>query len=257
MFNIIISTLLLSSTINNGNTNSSLNTKKYFDNTKIIDFLYKINEGYRTIYEICENTEIETSTPFNLRGDTKPNCKFNMTYIKNSNTIIIYTIPEEIRTFMYNTKNIKCNNQVIECGILTIVIKLLDLVNSAVKITAENIDYLWTNLKIINFEDYYYLYLNSVSNNEIITNITLSKQKANIILETEKNRINKMKTKNWINSITGSIDNYMGTPIKDTGIYLTSTFGDLFSNALEHSIPNIAFEYKIIILLIMVLLIKN
>jgi hypothetical protein len=257
MSRVLITTLFLSLTIKNGNTNSSLNNRKYLDEDKITNFLYKINEGYRTIYEICENIEIETSSHFNLLGNKNPNCKYNMSYIIDSKTIIIYNIPNDIREFLYRSKTNKCKNLLIECGTLTIIIKLLDLVNSAVKITAENTDYLWINLRIINFKDNYYLYLNSLSNNEIITNITLSKQKANIILETEKNRIKKMLARTWINSITGSIDNFIGTPIKDTGLYLTSTFGDLFSNALEHSIPNIAFEYKIIILLIMVLLIKK
>jgi len=246
---------------NTNNTNITTTELSIYDNAnnitniKIINFLYKINEGQRLIYDMCEVLDETYSI---ISGSNKPNCEYNISYIDKTD-IQVYNIKKDIRTFFQEEKKNFCKKQKIECGELTIIIKLLDIINSAIKLAFinNNKDDLWTNLKIIDFNELFNLYANSLNNVNILTNITLAKQKANVILEIEKNRLRKEISRTWLQQSTNKISIYLGEPIYNLLNYAGSSFGDLLSTTVEHSLPKLSMEYKCIIGLVLILLIKR
>ena len=129
----------------------------------------------------------------------------------NGTDIIISRIDEDIIKFFKNEKKTFCKEQKMECGELTIVIKLSNLINSAVDISLKNnaID-LFINLEIIDFNSKYDLYKNALSNINIITNITLAKQKSNVILNMEKTRLDKIQSKTYFSRFTDKIEIWIG-----------------------------------------------
>tara|TARA_B110001469_G_C9459222_1_gene231502 strand:+ start:50 stop:550 length:501 start_codon:yes stop_codon:yes gene_type:complete len=122
-----------------------------------------------------------------------------MSYI-NENKIIIYGIDESIKKFFLEEKINFCKQEKIECGELTIMMKLINLLNSAVHISinTKNINDFIINLDIIEFEPLFKLYKSSLFNTELLANITVRKQKANILLTREKNRLYNEQNQNSI-----------------------------------------------------------
>lgn len=240
--------------INSINPINPINNYKVIINNytlnKIKIFLYKLNDGKRLIYDMCE---ILDETYSIVSGSNKPDCQYNISYI-NSDNIHVFKIKNEIRTFFLNERKNFCSKQQIECGELTIIIKLLDILNSGIDLAiTNNINFLWINLEIINFDELYNLYKKSLVNNEILTNITLSKTKANIILEQEKNRLKILLNKNWMDKYTNYIYIYIGDPINNSIGYIANSF----SSTIEKAIPNISIELKIIFVLLLLLFIKR
>ena len=153
----------------------------------IVSFLKNINDGNILVNDICESLDETYSI---MAGTTKPSCEYNISYI-NDNEIVIYSVSNLIKTFFLEEKKNYCKQEKIECGELTIIMKLINLLNSAVHISinTKNINDLILNLEIIEFEPLFKLYKNSLFNTEFLANITVSKQKANILLNKEKIRL--------------------------------------------------------------------
>ena len=245
---------------NNNNNNNNTTTElaiSTFNNTDLdlVDFLFKINEGNRIIYDMCELLDETYSI---ISGTNKPSCEYNISYI-NNNIIYVYPIKSKIRKFLQDEKKNFCSQQKIECGELTIIIKLLDIVNFAtdLSIKIDNTITLYTNLKIINFDEMFNLYKNSLSNFEVLTNITLAKQKANIILENEKKRLRYEQSKTWFGGFTDQIALYIGDPVSNGLTYIGSNVGNIFSTTIESAIPNVSLEYRAIIILVLIILVKK
>ena len=168
-----------------------------------------------------------------------------------------------MRKFFVKEKKHFCKEEEIECGTLTIVIKIVDLVNSALIIATDlnNTRNLWTNLEIIDFYSLADLYISSINNYDILSNITLSKHKSNIILLKEKNRLN-IEFKNEKAWFYSTIDEYIGQPIKSILVYvgdtLGSTLGTTVRKTLSEITPIISNEIKLItILLILITLLRR
>jgi hypothetical protein len=164
----------------------------------VVKFLKTINEGQIIVNDMCENLDDNYHL---FTGSTKPFCDYNMSYINNE-SVNVFPINKDIKTFFINEKQQYCNKGSIECGELTIIIKLLDLINSAVNISVinENVDNLLMNIEILDFNTLFKLYKTSLNNNELLTNITLSKQRANILLTKEKERLyNELNKDNSVN----------------------------------------------------------
>jgi len=163
---------------------------------EIIKFLKNINEGNFLVNDMCETLDETYSI---ISGTNKPPCNYNMSYI-NENKIIIYGIDESIKKFFLEEKINFCKQEKIECGELTIMMKLINLLNSAVHISinTKNINDFIINLDIIEFEPLFKLYKSSLFNTELLANITVRKQKANILLTREKNRLYNEQNQNSI-----------------------------------------------------------
>ena len=190
--------------------NYPVRTYKSPDYANIASFLHKINEGSIIVYDMCETLDETYSI---ISGSNKPDCHYNISYINSSN-IIVHSIDPKIIEFFKVEKKSFCKKEKIECGELTLILKLVNLINSGIILAMENnMDDLWTNLKIIDFNEMYDLYKNSLINIEFLTNITLSKQKANVLLTKEKYRLNKILSKTYFSSFTDKVEIWIGDPM--------------------------------------------
>lgn len=224
---------------------------KYDSDIFVMEYLQKINEGQRIINDMCETLDEQYSI---ISGSNKPSCDYNISYI-NNNEIVLYSVNKKIKQFFIDEKKEFCKNEKIECGELTVILKLLDLINSAVKVSINNPNFneLILNLKLIDFELLFGLYKSSLFNEEIIVNITLSKQKSNVILTKEKNRLYTDLNKASFDKFSDNINIWIGKPIKNT-----LTYGaDVISETVESIIPDLSIDIKIIIILILFLLLKQ
>jgi len=216
------------------------------DFTKLKDFLFKINEANRLVYDSCEIIDEKSGL---FQTQSKPHCLYNVSYL-NKSEIVVFGYSDSVRTFLISEKKTMCDKEDILCGRLTIIVKLLDLINSAIHIALNNAEHLWVNLDILDFYDLFNLYKVSVSNIELLTNITLQKQKANIILSIEKNKLrNQIKNARIIN-IENTIYTYFAKPLKDTTVFLGDTIGTTLgatiNSTIHNTIPEIDTSYKII-----------
>lgn len=219
----------------------------------ITKFLTKINEATRVVYDTCDILEDTTS----YLVTSKPSCGYNVSYI-NGDLIAVYDIKPDLRTFFVAEKKKNCKEEKIECGTLTIVIKIVDLINSALNIAMDlnNTQNLWNNLEIIDFYPLAELYINAINNYDILSNITLSKHKANIILLREKNRLNREYNyeRAWF---MDTMSNYIGNPIKNTLVYLGNTVGTTLGTTVRTTFneitPDISLEAKLITITLIML----
>ena len=116
-------------------TNKEITIYNKNNNTdKIIDYLYKINEGQKLVYDMCEVLDETYSI---ISGSNKPNCEYNISYINKTN-ILVFELKSSLRTFFQTERKNFCKKQTIECGELVIIIKLYDLINSAIKLSIAN-----------------------------------------------------------------------------------------------------------------------
>ena len=128
------------------------------------------------------------------------------------------------------------------CGKLTITIKLLDLLNSAIDITVNNSNNLWFNLEIIDFYDLFNLYKVSIDNLEILTNITLEKQKANIILSIEKHKLKEQMKAIELDKFKNTLNTYISKPIKNGIVFIGSTLGTTLGTTVGTAINSTVYE---------------
>ena len=240
-------------------TDVQVYNSNYVEFDELFRFLHKINEGSRIVHDMCESLEDESSI---LYGSNKPNCQYNISYI-NETVIVMSNIKDPVRDFFMDKKKEYCKLEKLECGELTITIKLLDLVNSGVMLTYnQNISDLWVNLQIIEFHDLFKLYVTSLNNVELLTNITLAKQKANLILNREKNRLKAEESKNTMYGYLGRFSTWIGTPVKDTLVFAGGTIGTTLGTTIGTTVgeisPIINSEFKIFIgVILLIILIKR
>jgi hypothetical protein len=214
---------------------------------KIGSLLSNINEANRLIFDVCETIEPESGL---LMTNSKPSCEYNISYI-NDTEIILSGIRPILRNFLNLEKKRLCNEEKLECGELTIIVKLIDLINSVIVIALNNnntID-LWKNLEIIDFKNLFSFYISSITNIEIITNITLSKQKANLILEQAKRKIQDELDENSFSFYSNMFSYFLGKPIKHSVIFIGnlvgSLFGEVVSSGYQQIDPSLSTETKL------------
>ena len=221
----------------------------------VIDFLTTINEGTQMITDICEDIDEKYSL---IGSYTKPECMINISYIDN-NEFIVNSISTEIRDFLIDRKKELCKNEQIECGEVTIILKLIDIINNAVKLSvlSDNLVQLNDNLKIIDFFDKYIAYKLSITNIEVLTNITLSKQRSNVILTMEKTRLKKEMNKASYQYVTEFVASNIGEPIKNVFVYTGTLIGETFGETINNIIPSLSIEGKLIVFLGLIYLLKR
>ena len=131
---------------------------------------------------------------------------------------------------------------------------MLDLINSAIQVTITNKNphKILFNLKVIEFDLLFDLYKKSIFDTTILTNITLAKQNANVILTKEKYKLHEELHKAKIDKIKERIFTILGEPLKELLIYGTNTMSETFITL----VPNINFETKIICVLSLLLFLK-
>ena len=134
-------------------------------NIDIVSLVRNINLGNRIINDMCEILEEKVSF---LSGSDKPNCRYNTSYLSN-NALFLFDTDDTIRTFLLHRKNEYCKNKQIECGELTIILKLLDLLNSIIFISIKlvSVSDLLINLETTSFNELFILYTSSLDNYEI------------------------------------------------------------------------------------------
>lgn len=209
---------------------------------KISEFLYEINEINRLVFDSCESLE-ERSTL--LTTNTKPSCRYNISYINNSE-INVFEINDTIRKFVTDEKKYYCKKEQIECGELTIILKLIDLVNYATSlaIKTNNTKDLWNNLKIMDFYELKNVYKLSLNNFEFLSNITLHKHKANMLLNSEREKIRKLYSKK--SNIIRTIGNGFSDIFSFIGNSCGKVIGSFISSTASQITPVVSTEYKIL-----------
>ena len=231
------------------------NTQMSSHTNNVISMIKKINHGNRIIHDMCESLEEKYSY---ITGSNKPNCRYNMSYLKNDD-IILNKIVEPIRNFLISEKKSMCKEEKAECGSLSIIIKMLDLINIAidVAISGSNID---VNMELIEFNVMFDVYTNSLDNIEILTNITLSRSKANLILRNEKEKILNQISRQGVWKLGDTLSIYIAEPIKYTFVYtgnmIGSTLGSTIGSTIDGVSPSVSigYENKIIIGLLGILI---
>ena len=220
-----------------------------------VNFIKKINEGQKKISEMCD---VLDETYGIISGSNKPECNYTIPFV-NENEIVVKKIDYQVKKFFQEERIKFCKSQKIECGELTIILKLFELINAAITISLKlvNSEFLWINLDIIQFNEFFELYISSLKNIEILTNTTLSKQKANVILEIEKNRIRSQLSKTWINSIQSDFNIYLFNPITDVLYGTGSILYDFTENGLNIVMPEISYMTKLIILSVLIIILKK
>ena len=236
--------------IHHSNSSISIN----YDKTKLIQMIKKINNGNRVVHDMCESLEEKYSF---MGSSNKPSCRFKVSYINKTN-INLFKIKEEVRTFLINEKKIMCKEEKIECGSLTIILKILDLVNSAIDVSINMNDFA-INIELIEFDVLFDTYITALDNTELLTNITLSRTKLNLILNKEKEKLKSQLNRHGVWKIGDTLSIYIGEPIKNTLTYagdlIGSTIGSTVGSTIDGVTPSVSFgfENKVIIGLLSIL----
>jgi len=221
----------------------------------VISMLRKINHGNRVVHDMCESLEEKYSY---ISGSNKPSCRYNVSYI-NGSGVMLFSIKESVRKFLLKEKKTMCKDEKIECGSLTVIIKILDLVNSAIDVSL-NTDNIGVNMELIEFEVLFDTYINALDNVELLTNITLSRTKSNLILSREKEKLKAQMNRHGVWRFGDTLSIYIGEPIKNTLVYtgtmLGSTLGSAVGSTIDGVSPSVSlgYENKIIVVLLGVLI---
>ena len=256
--NFILRASLLALATTSVNYNNTTEIANYYimEKENVIDLLYKINEGYKIVYDYCENLELNDGYIFK---NDKPDCLFNYSYIDSNNGINLYTIKKDIRTMFKDYKNTVCKTKDIECGEFTIVLKMIDIINSAITIIVEDVNNpnIWNNLRVIDFYPQIEFLKYAVNNVDFLTNITLKKDKINMLLTIEKNKLSDNMNRIGVEKYLNYAYNYIGTPIKRVGSYISSFIGETLGGTIDKIIPELKLDTKIIIIIILIILLKK
>jgi hypothetical protein len=135
-------------------------------------------------------------------------------------------------------------------------LKIVDLVNSIVHISLNinSTNDLFTNVEAVSFYELFQTYTETLTNHELLTNITLRRERANSILERERARIHRSNSMTSTESFFEYSKIYVGTPIKSGLVFIGdtigSTVGSLFGSALSGTGEafSLSSENKLIIL---------
>ena len=219
------------------NFNQCLVEKIPETNVAILKLLSHINYGNRIINDMCEMMEEKVS----IWGNSdKPNCRYNASFIIN-NTVHLFDVSENVREFLLKRKQDTCKKTESDCGELTIMLKLVDLINSIVHISLQinKLDELFDNVEAISFYELFQTYTETLENHELLANITLKKERSNLILERERMRVKRLNTMTSTESFMEYTQIYIGTPVKSSLLYVGntvgSTVGSLFGSALSET----------------------
>lgn len=231
-------------------------------NEELLKLIGHVNHANRIVNDMCEMMEERVSM---WLGSDKPNCRFNASFIIN-NTVHLFDIGENVREFFLKRKQETCKESQHDCGELTIMLKLVDLVNSLVHISLKltNTNDLFKNVEAISFYELFQTYSETLENHELLANITLKKERANLILERERMRVKRLNSMTSSESFMEYTQIYIGTPVKSSLVYvgntIGSTIGSLFGSALSETGEAISMssENKFILFgLIIVILLKR
>jgi hypothetical protein len=212
----------------------------------ILRLVKKLNEGNRIVNDMCEMLEEKVGI---ITGSDKPNCRYNASFISND-TINLFDVGETVRKFLLKRKVENCKAEKLECGELTIILKLVDLINSVVHIALKlnSPQELVVNIDVISFEELFTLYVSSLNNNEVLSNITLKKQRANVILDRERQRIKQIQGRGSMRRVADDINIYLGEPLKDAmgyvGNTIGSSIGSLVGSTIEGTAPALALSLE-------------
>lgn len=254
--NLIIRYFLLTFITTNVSSNNEVANYENGEKENIIELLTKINDGYKIVYDYCENIQLNTGYIFK---ENKPDCYFNYSYIDTDDDIHLFNINNDVRSMFKDYKNTVCVEKTFECGEFTIVLKLLDIINSAIKIIMldSNNKNIWNNLEVIDFYPQVEFLKYAINNVDLLTNITLKRDKINLILTEEKNKLSSKMNEVGINNFFGYIYNYIGSPIKKSGTYLGSLLGETVGGTIDKIIPELGSDTKIIIIIVLIILLRK
>ena len=227
----------------------------------ILSLVKKLNEGNRIVNDMCEMLEEKVGI---ISGSDKPNCRYNASFVSND-TINMFDVGENVRQFLLRRKKENCKAEKLECGELTVILKLVDLINSIVHISLElhSPQELVVNIDTISFDELFTLYVSSLDNYEVLSNITLRKQRANVILDRERQRIKQIQGRGSMQRFADDISIYFGEPLKDSlgyvGNTIGSTLGNLLGSTIDGTSPSLTIsnENKLILLVLIVLYIRT
>jgi len=204
---------------------------------KILNLIKYINQGNMIVNDICEMMEERVGL---LTGSDKPNCRYNASFISDTD-IHLFDVAENVRKFFLKRKQESCKQSNSGCGELTIILKLVDLINSIVHISfkVSSMDDLFKNVETVSFYELFDAYQSSLNDPEILANITLKMDRVNLILERERVRIKKINRKTHTDHFFDGVNYYIGAPVKASFCYLGdtvgSTVGTLFGSAIEQT----------------------
>ena len=168
----------------------------------------------------------------------------------------MFDVGENVRAFLLKRKQTTCKKSDNACGELTIILKMIDLVNSLVYISYKlnTLPDLFKNVEAISFYELFQTYIETLENHELLANITLRRELVNSIVERERMRIRRVNTMTSTESFMEYTQIYVGMPIKSTFIYVGetvgSTIGTVFGSALSGTgeALSISSENKLIML---------
>jgi hypothetical protein len=222
------------------------------DDQTIVNVIKYVNKGNRIVNDVCEMMEERVGY---ITGSDKPNCRFNVSFVID-NSVYLFDVNENVRSFILTRKKENCKQSSLECGELTIILKLIDLINSIVHISLKinNMSDLFHNIEAITFYELFEVYVSSLTNPEILANITLRKDLANSILDRERLRIKRINSMTHSEHLFEDINHYIGSPIKTglcyVGTTIGSSIGSLFGSAIEGTAGSLSFssENKMILI---------
>lgn len=237
-------------------TSTEVSTYKDLEKNNIIELLTKVNEGYKIIYDYCETIQHNDGYIFKQE---KPDCYFNYSYIDSNDEIQLFMLDNDIRVMFRDYKNSVCKEKKIECGEFTIVLKLLDIINSAIQIIMTDVNNynIWNNLQVIDFFPQMNFLKYAINNVELLTNITLKREKINLILTIEKNKLSQEMSREGFNNFFGSVYNYIGFPIEKSCSYVGSLIGSTVGKTINNIVPEFGTDSKIIIIIMLIVLLKK
>jgi len=236
-------------------TDISLFTNNALDEMR--NLLFKVNEANRKINYYCDIVEIDQGI---LTDEQKPSCNLNFSYVDSNYTIYMHKYDDRMRTFLETKRTKYCKDENMLCGELTILIKIFNLINGVTNImtdTTHTYDSFMFNLDIIDFKDLYNLYVSSLENTDILINITLKRQHANVILEKERTRLNKIMKQAYYERFADNVNMYLGEPLFGGVKYVGYSVGNIVGETINNLIPDMTFESKIIILVLLLIILKR
>lgn len=232
-----------------------MTNNEYYNTQRILEFIKKINHANHIINDMCEMMEEKVGF---ISGSDKPNCRYNASFIVNS-SLQLFHVEESVRTFFLTRKKAACKKSTMECGELSIILKLVDLINSLVHISSKitTISELFINIEVTSFDELFQTYIESLENTEILANITLHKDRANFILERERQRIRRETSRTKVDDFLESANVYFGSPIKVCFCYIGTTIGNAFGSVIDGATDSLAMskENKFIMVFILVIVI--
>lgn len=201
---------------------------------KIINLIKYINKGNMIVNDMCEMMDEKTGVFY---GSDKPNCRYNASFM-SENDIHLFDVSENVRIFFLKRKQESCAQSNNDCGELTIILKLVDLINSIVHISFKmsSLEDLFKNIEAISFYELFDAYQSSINDPEILANITLKRDRANLILDKERLRIKKLNSMTQSDHFFDGINYYIGAPVKASFCYVGDTIGSAVGNLLGSAI---------------------